>query len=89
MSGVFLTMIFRPLLMKFTMTCSECVLLVLYHNMPKPVYIFINHLTAGVHCFVQRILRAPVERVPAHFSNIFFSHLHVFFLPDDNAPIAA
>lgn len=68
-----LTMIFRLLLMKFTMTGSECVLLLLYHNMPKPVYIFINHFTAWVHCFVQRILRAPVERVPAHFSNVFFT----------------
>lgn len=64
-----LTMIFRLLLMKFTMTCSECVLLILYHNMPN---IFINHFTARVHCFVQRILRVPVELVPAHFSNVFF-----------------
>lgn len=73
-----LTMIFRLLLMKFTMTCSARVLLVLYYNMSTPVYIFINHFAAQVHRSVQRILKVPVECVPAYFSNFFFSYLHVF-----------
>lgn len=54
------------------MMLSECVRLRLYHNMPRPVYIFINHCSARVQCFVQRILS-----VPAHFSTVSpYLHVH-------------
>lgn len=56
-----LTMIFRLLLMKSIMTCSQRVLLTLHHNMSKPVRRFIHHFPAQV----QRILRLSAGCVPA------------------------